>query len=146
MLTLITAGEGGVPASRPSIPVTAGMVGIVLPSPDMGILRAREHKPYAHYFCRFAGDQALATARAIAKASDHQPFFYVSQWESLVSLFQELCTRKVLYEDDLNKDVFLPTDALLAAILAQLEYPKSSMTNGALVAKGSLRQYMIITH
>ena len=143
MLTLITASEGTYRHHGHNVPLSSGMVGLVFPDAEIGLQRANEHSPYAHYFCRFAGDQATAVAQRIAEANGNQPFFYVAQWESLISLFQELCARKVVYEDDLNKDLFLSTDALLAALLAQLEYPKSSTTNGVLLAKGSLRQYMI---
>jgi AraC-like DNA-binding protein len=65
MLTICLAGLGWYLRGDQRVAVTPGMVGLVLPSADPGVLMADGDDPYDHVYCRFSGTEALPLARQV---------------------------------------------------------------------------------
>lgn len=138
MLTLVIGARGYYVTDEERITVLPGMVGMVLPSPDVGILMADKHDPYDHFFCRFAGDEAMRVAKRISEAHDQRPFFEWANWQELAELFQQLLAEHNPLTQESPERV-RPADARLAYLLSQLEgTPKA---DGRITAE-RLERYM----
>ncbi len=121
MLMLFVAGRGAYRTAGADIAILPGMVGLVLPGPDVGILMAEPTAPYEHFYCRFAGTEAEATARRISEAHDHEVFFVWKYWREHQDLFRQLS----LHGPNLGEepDRMRLVDALCAGVLACLDNP-----------------------
>jgi len=120
MLTLVIGGRGHYVSKDDRLPVLPAMVGIVLPTSDVGILMADKDDPYDHFYCRFAGSEAIRAAQRISDAHGRRPFFEWTAWQELAEGFQQLLTEQHPPDEELPERV-RPADARLAYLLSQLE-------------------------
>jgi AraC-like DNA-binding protein len=119
MLTAVAAGRGVYLHGGQRQILKAGMIGLVFPSKDTGILMADTEDPYDHFYCRFAGELGIATARRIA--SRHEaPFFACDQLAEVLRLMEQI---RLLHDHlhETNSDQLTPAEGLLAYLLAWLE-------------------------
>lgn len=125
MLTVFLRGTGYYRRQDAVQTITGGMVGIVLPGPEVGILLSDENDAYEHVFCRFAGALALATAKRILQARGGENFSPCPFWlEVAQPLIAMLGNRLPLQaEDRVYADRTRPCDAMLAQALAILDCP-----------------------
>lgn len=122
MLTIFLEGKGYYRCGNVSQPIEAGMVGVVLPGPGVGVLLADEREPYDHLFCRFCGDLALAAARRVVHSRGGASFAPSPLWMEVAKpLTRMLATYKG--EDAAFADRMRPCDGLLAEALAILDCP-----------------------
>lgn len=75
MLTCVLSGRGWYVRAGQRQAVTPGQLGLVLPGGDTGMLMADPADPYDHLYCRFAGQEALDLAHAIARRHVASVFF-----------------------------------------------------------------------
>jgi len=122
MLTVVLAGRGRYLWPGGSIAVRAGMVGLVRPGPEPGVLMAEPTDPYDHVYCRFAGDEALRMAERIAAGQRGRRFFPHAAWEALSALLLRALARgEVRAVADAGR--MQRPDAVLAEALTLLEAP-----------------------
>ena len=144
MLTVVRAGRGTYLQGTDRIDVLPGMVGMVLPGDDVGILMADADDPYDHVYCRFAGDQAMAVAGRILKRYDGQPFFDPQQSQMVMQLIQQMLSlhhRHINESQQSDSHPPTPMEGLLACLLAVLEQPDVSVEGKGLNA-AQLRRYL----
>ncbi len=140
MLTLIRSGTGLYHHKAAAQGVRAGFVGIVLPSADPGLLIAETEDPYDHYYCRFAGDEALRMARAASAAHGGAAFFEYPRWPEAMIVFESMLTLESRGGASASQWM-TQTEAELARLLALLvSVPPSTESR---LGEASLRQYMI---
>lgn len=128
MLTVVMSGRGAYHQRSGVLPVSAGMVGLVLPGDDPGILMTDARDPYDHYYCRFAGRLALETAGAIASGRAERFTFWpeaagrVTPW---LARMPEAFRRVPVTASD-QPGTLTPAEALLAQVLAELSFPQGT--------------------
>jgi AraC-like DNA-binding protein len=139
MLTVIRSGSGYYYTGNTKLKVEKGMVGMVLPSQDPGILFSNPEDPYDHYHCRFTGKTAYDTAKRIILKHSSEPFFYWERWPELVDILEPMCIPRG--EINLERRTMLPDDARLALLLATLETPPVHTSH--ILSEENLRHYMV---
>lgn len=123
MLTLVTAGQGFYQCGEDNIPLRAGMLGLVLPGKKAGWLRAEAKKPYTHYYCRFAGPEALRMARRIRQRQS-AAFATHPRFPRLHKLFDELLAFGAINPaNECQGPDMTPAEAQLALLLSTLLEP-----------------------
>lgn len=138
MLTLFVEGRGVYRNRFGTIDIKTGMAGLVLPDSDVGILMADSNEPYIHYYCRFAGAEALKTASRIVKERGTS-FFQIDDWQEHADTFRKLesvhrsCS-------EIAGDRTNPADALLAYLLSSLD--TAEMIETKKLTAGCLERYM----
>ena len=140
MLTLVTAGRGFYHCGGRREVVSAGSIGLVLPGIDPGILMADPDDPYRHYYCRFAGDLALAVAERVRRG--RPAFWSAEDPEALAAILDELVAwhrRGPAVVGD-EPDTPTPAEAVLAKLLAVLQFPASTPNRS--ITAASLRRYL----
>ncbi len=140
MVTLFVGGAGQYRSGAAAIPVSAGMLGMVLPGGDVGILSSDKISPYEHYYCRFAGSEALKTAVRIRErmSADFAP---IEDWPELVEAFERLVSFFRKYGTAGSKsERTVPTDAALALLLSLIEHREGKPGRG--LAAEDLARYM----
>jgi AraC-like DNA-binding protein len=90
MLTVVRSGAGLYHRDGAVQRITRGFVGLVLPSSNPGLLMADPDDPYDHYFCRFAGQEALRMARAIAEKQGGHCFHHSPRWPEAASILDSM--------------------------------------------------------
>ena len=138
MFTLFRSGSGLYHRKGHVQRIGAGVAGLVLPSSDPGLLIADTGDPYDHYFCRFAGYEALRMAKAIAGQHGGARFFEYSRWPEAMMILDSM----------LNLDSAQPAtppwmnqgDAELARLLALLL--AAPAPNERPLNEPNLRRYM----
>ena len=120
MLTVVVAGRGTYRLFDRTVAVRGGMLGVVLPEDRPGILAADAADPYDHYYCRFAGGEALVVARRIRKRLG-SAFATWREWERLLPVLTEMHH----YEpaNAATSPHMVELDALLALLLVRIECP-----------------------
>ncbi|MBN1943691.1 MAG: helix-turn-helix domain-containing protein [Phycisphaerae bacterium] len=139
MFTLFLSGKGRYLQGRRETSVGKGMVGLVLPGRDVGLLLADPDDPYDHYYCRFAGAEAMRTARRISAERGGEPF---SRWENrrnAVELLEKMC-RLGCRVEDLEIDRTRRIDAMLAELLSLLDFPWRG--TGSELSTQNLQRYL----
>lgn len=136
MLTVFLKGIGYYRHEGEDIQVRPGMVGLVLPQPQPGILIADESDPYDHFFCRFTGEVALTAARRIIRARGGEVFAPSDLWPEVAEVLQRIQALRIPYEPeaDTYTDRMRPCDGLIAQALAILDCPeegRGGLTAGA---------------
>jgi AraC-like DNA-binding protein len=140
MLTLVLAGTGWYRTGPGTAAVVEGTLGLVFPGREVGVLMADPADPYDHYYCRFAGSEAMAAARRIAARGGAEPFFPCPEWRQYVDPFERLLSLHADIRGSPPEQV-LPIDAALAFLLALIEQGPGIPTHPRLTAE-SLRTYM----
>jgi len=141
MLTLLLGGRGRYLWPGGSVAVAAGMIGLVLPGPEPGVLMAEPDEPYDHVYCRFAGDEALRMAERIAAAQRGARFFAHPAWEALSAvLLRTLARGEVRAVADAGR--MDRADAVLAEALTLLESPPSEPAAPAPPSAAQLLAYL----
>lgn len=124
MLTLVVDGSGWYRDSLGGIPVKAGMLGLVLPCKDTGILMSDPDDPYEHFYCRFAGHEGMKTASRIKGRMGGTAFVHFESWHLLAEAFRQLLSASTCSgERDGSVEKMSPADALLAYLLALIDNP-----------------------
>ncbi len=139
MFTLVRAGSGLYHRKGRVQRVHAGFLGLVLPSPDTGLLIADAQDPYDHYFCRFAGHEALRMARVVSVRHAGAAFFEYPRWPEVMLILESMMT---LESRAPSTTLWMTqTEAELARLLALLlTLPASDEPR---LTEARLRQYMI---
>ena len=118
MLTVVRSGRGLYYRGGEVQQVTSGFVGLVLPSSDPGLLMADPEAPYDHYFCRFAGQEALRMARGALAAHGGERFFPWRRWPEAVTLCESMLALERQSKGATHPDWMSQTEAQLAALLS----------------------------
>jgi AraC-like DNA-binding protein len=149
MLTVVRSGRGFYLRGPQRMEVTAGMVGLVLPSDisgsDVGILMADPDDPYDHDYCRFAGEQAMAAVWRILALHDNQPFFHSQQSAGMIDIVQQMNSlfhRHIDFSQQPDSRPPTPMEGLLACGLAMLEMPDESRGDEKGITAAQLRRYL----
>ena len=140
MLTVVLAGRGHYLRRGRQVAVAGGMIGMVTPDGDAGLLMADIDDPYDHLYCRFAGREAMAAARRIAKSLGPDRFAPSDRWRDVANvLFRAMAlgpVQAVREHDEATRH-----DAALLDALAILEAPQREPQRTLLTA-ARLRLYM----
>jgi len=140
MITLVIAGRGWYRGGGEARPLAAGDVVLVTPDREAGIIMADPADPYDHFYCRFAGSEALRTAgRIVTERADGEAVFAWDAWRDGAALMGRM--RVEAAWDPAPADRITPTDAMLAELLAMLDYRPPAA--GRALTGEVLRQYMI---
>ena len=123
MFTLVLTGRGVYRTRFRQVEVRGGMAGLVLPGEDVGLLMAAPAEPYDHYYCRFAGRQAQATARRIVTERGGEAFFHWDHWPEAARWLEAMLAVWTPAEPDARPDRVREVDAMLARLLAMLDCP-----------------------
>lgn len=149
MLTVVRSGRGYYLRGAQRMEVTAGMVGLVLPSElsgeDVGILMADPDDPYDHDYCRFAGQQAMTAVQRIIKLHDHQPFFHPQHSAMIIDLSQQMNSQfhhHIDFSQRPDERPPTPMEGLLACLLAVLEMPDEPRGDEKGITASQLRRYL----
>lgn len=140
MFTLVRAGGGRYHRAGEVQRLKPGHVGIVLPSDDTGLLMAEVNDPYDHYYCRFAGYEALRMARTITRMQRGKRFFECARWPEAMIIVEAMLAIEQ-GERSAPARWMSQAEAELARLLALLLSPTSS--RGSRLSEPRLRQYMI---
>jgi AraC-like DNA-binding protein len=139
MLTVVRGGRGLYYRSGEVSTVSAGYVGLVLPSADPGLLMADPTLPYDHYYCRFSGREALRMAREIVAAHGAR-FFPSRRFGEAVTA----CEAMLAFEQRTHSgsvDWMSQADAALGGLLALLLTQRHS--DAPPLSAAALRQYLV---
>jgi len=121
MLTLFIAGRGTYRVKGYVSDIHAGMVGIVVPESEVGILMADPKDPYEHFYCRFSGTEAKKTAYRIFDEHGGRPFFTWKYWLGHLDAFRNLAILGKPFVSIPERT--RPVDAMCAYVLACLDNP-----------------------
>ncbi|MEX0653946.1 MAG: AraC family transcriptional regulator [Phycisphaeraceae bacterium] len=143
MLTVFLGGRGLYLRGAARQTVEAGMVGLVLPEAEPGILMADPGWPYDHLYCRFAGREALAVAKQVRASQGARAFFATPHWsavaEHLLSALPASGAVTVWRHEPPERATEL--DAALMAALAVLNREPGAGPGARLTAE-ALRAYL----
>lgn len=124
MLTLVLGGRGTYSRAGLTQLVEAGMVGLVLPGPDVGLLMADAQDPYDHFYCRFAGHYAAQAAQRIRdRYSPDRPFFAWDDWQQGAEILHRMNALGLDGRPASDPERMTPVEAMLAHLLALLDCP-----------------------
>lgn len=142
MLIICLAGQGRYQWVGQTLRIHRGMIGLILPGQEPGLLTADPDDPYEHLSCRFAGDEALRTARRIVEEKGHKRFFSVPQWHEVAESLRRGIVHWPGREgiQPSRSDRLRRVDAILAETLACLEAPVETTHQG--LSAQSLWEYM----
>lgn len=127
MLFVFLAGAGHYQQKQRVCRVEPGMIGVVLPGAEVGVLFSDEKNPYDHLYCRFNGALALEVSRRISQAHDGASFFKSPLWLEVSSPLAILASSPpgTQGDDEVLADRMRPCDALLAQSLCILDCPEA---------------------
>lgn len=141
MLLIFLSGKGIYHLGEVDTPVRQGMVGIILPQGDPGLLICDPVNPYDHLQCRFAGKQAIEVATRIANDHGGRRLFEHPRWQELAEILQRglpLWPGRELGPPP-EQEKLRRVDAILAEALACLDV---SMVQTAKRHAAQLHEYM----
>jgi AraC-like DNA-binding protein len=141
MLTVVRAGRGLYYRGGNVQAVSAGFVGLVLPSADPGLLMADAEEPYDHYFCRFAGSEALRMTRGALARQAGARFFPWRRWPEAVTACESMLALEHQTHGAADPDWMTQTEAELARLLALFVSPLGP--DAAPLSEAKLRRYLI---
>jgi AraC-like DNA-binding protein len=103
-------------------------------------LLADSDNPYDHYYCRFAGDEALRMAKAIVAQHWTQVFRIGARWADVTSVLENML---VLEEQSpsVERPFMSPTEGQLARLLALLVTPAHA--GEPRLSEPALRRYLV---
>lgn len=140
MLSVVRSGAGFYHRGAQRERVQRGFVGVVLPSADPGLLLADVDDPYDHYYCRFAGREALRMARAIVAAHGGRSFFPFQRWLEVAGVLDAMLSLD-RHAAPAHPDWMTPTEGELARLLSLLLLlPASSESR---LSAEALRRYLL---
>jgi AraC family transcriptional regulator of arabinose operon len=140
MLTVVRSGTGVYHRGGRAVRIQRGFVGLVLPSSDPGLLLADIDDPYDHYYCRFAGREALRMARGIVAMHGGQRFFPFQRWAEVAGILDAM----LILEDEApstHPDWMSQTEGALARLLSAILLPPA--TEKTLLTEVGLRRYLL---
>ncbi len=142
-LIVILSGKGDFHRTGQTFRLRAGMVGLILPDADTGIMSAAPADPYNFIHCRFAGSLALQVAQRIFASRENRHFFRFAAWTELAEILQRgISLDPGMGSHDPNRPVRV--DAILAEALAFIDNPEIARAPGRTPLDGhSLRAYML---
>jgi AraC family transcriptional regulator of arabinose operon len=140
MLTVVRAGRGLYCRGGDVQQVTTGFVGLVLPSSDPGLLMADPEAPYDHYFCRFAGHEALRMARAAVTLHDGARFFSWRRWPEAVTLCESMLALERQTKGAAHAEWMSQTEGELAALLSL--FVAAPLADEPDLREATLRRYL----
>jgi len=139
MLTLTVGGQGTYRTQTRTLPVETGMVGLVFPGDDVGLLMADAEDPYDNFYCRFTGHEAIRTAARIVEENGGEPFFFRPRWQECAEAFRQLVALR-RGRAWVNPERMRPVEAMLAYVLSLLDGCDVESTGG--ITDDRLRRYM----
>jgi AraC-like DNA-binding protein len=119
MLTWFPKGHGEFIHYDGRIRIIPGMLGLVLPEEGESLLKADVRDPYTHFYCRFAGEEALKMSR-MARAIHPAPFFIHPRAREAGRLLEEMVTWGISWEPGVEAQCMKPAEAKLALLLSML--------------------------
>lgn len=141
MLTIVLGGAGRYLHAGGETLVTAGMLGLILPGGDVGVLMADAEDPYDHYYCRFAGTEAMRVARRLRDDRLAGPFGVCPGFEEVAEAFGRLVWAWGGRREP-PPDRLAPCDALLAYLLALLERRDGQTRRDGRLSREGLLRYL----
>ena len=144
MLMLFTSGKGRYHSETKVYDIQEGMLGLVLPKDEPGVLISDPDEPYTHIYCRFSGTEAIMAAKRIIKTNDYSAFTPCPIWRELHQTLQVMLTYHEFEKDyTLNaNEPIRPEEGLLAHLLALLEYRNRSSKQRRVTGE-TLRRYIL---
>ena len=139
MLSVVCAGFGFYHRDGIVQRVGRGDLLLVLPGPNPGLLVADPQNPYDHYYCRFAGSEALRMASAIVAEYGELAFRVGSRWADVVSRLETMLTLE-RQSPSVECSFMSPTEGELARLLALLVTP--ARAGEARLSAPALRRYL----
>lgn len=131
MLLIFLAGSGSYQRGNEKLNVARGMIALILPDQEPGLLQANPNDPYEHLLCRFAGQQAIETASRIVKEQGGHSFFKFKNWEQAAHILRTGIAlwpgREGIRPGDGGR--LRQVDAVLAQTLAYLDIPSLPMVH-----------------
>ncbi len=122
MLTLVVDGSGSYRCGRVCGEVSRGMLGLVLPGREVGILMSDPNDPYDHFYCRFAGSEAMKSASRIKELMGGASFIRFEAWHIAAEAFLQLVSAPLRTGPGIpGKEKMSPADGMLAYLLALIE-------------------------
>jgi AraC-like DNA-binding protein len=140
MLSVVRAGFGFYHGDQRVQRVGRGDALLVLPGPNPGLLVADPENPYDHYYCRFAGEEALRMATAIAAEHGTRAFRVGTRWADLVSVLETMLVLE-RQAPSVEAPFMSATEGELSRLLALLV--TSSAAGGARLSESALRRYLV---
>lgn len=116
------------------------MIGLVLPAPDPGLMMADPEDPYDHYYCRFAGREALRMARRLTAAYGRRSFFAHPRWPEAASILDSMLALEKL-TPSASPDWMSQAEGELARLLSLLLTPAAP--EEPRLSEASLRRYFL---
>ncbi len=141
MLTLVLAGTGRYLQAGREAAVAGGMIGLVLPGGDVGVLMADADDPYDHYYCRFAGTEAMHVARRLRAEPMTSAFGPCPGFEEVGEGFGRLIGAWGGRRRS-NPDRLAACDALLAYVLALLDRREPPVGRAGRLSRDGLLRYL----
>jgi AraC-like DNA-binding protein len=138
MLSVFLGGRGWYRRTGRETLLTAGMVGLVLPGEDVGLMMADQREPYDHFYCRFAGQEAMQLSRTILAERDDTPFAPHPAWQQAGELLGRMTLDPPRGDDPPGR--LRPVDARLAEVLAVLA--RTPRPTPRRLSRSALLEYM----
>jgi len=139
MITVFADGKGVYVHSGSHIEISKGMVGIVMPGPDVGLLISDRRQPYDHCYCRFAGQLAARMSADLLRAGGGCCFCRCSQWVQAWDLMIRMVAHRQASDYDKG---FTVLDGMLATLLATLAEPQQDAAARGGISAERLIDYM----
>lgn len=140
MITVVRDGVGYYYRGSKNDRVSRGFVGLVLPSREPGLLMADAREPYDHYYCRFAGQEAMRMARAIVVQRGGVAFAPCALWPEAASIFEAMLATDRQYPI-CESPWMSQTEAQLARLLALLL--TTPAPKGPKLTEAGLQRYLL---
>jgi AraC-like DNA-binding protein len=140
MLSVVRAGLGHYHRDGEVRRVARGDLLLVLPGTDPGLLLADTDHPYDHYYCRFAGNEALRMARAVVSEHGARVFRIGSRWADVVSVLESMLVLE-RQSPSLEASFMSPTEGELSRLLSLLVTPEPA--GGPRFSEAALRRYLV---
>jgi AraC family transcriptional regulator, arabinose operon regulatory protein len=140
MLSVVRSGMGFYHRGERRERLQRGFVGLVLPSADPGLLLADVHDPYDHYYCRFAGREALRMARAIVASHGGRSFFPFRRWAEAAGMLDAMLSLD-RHATPGHPDWMTQTEGALARLLSLLLLPPGA--GEKLLTPSGLERYLL---
>ncbi|HOK04098.1 MAG TPA: AraC family transcriptional regulator [Victivallales bacterium] len=142
MVMVFISGKGYYVIGKNKFEISGGMLGLILPNEEIGILSSDPKFPYEHYYCRFAGHEAMKIAERI-RIQMKANFIEFNGWSQLTEYFERLIGLSRKFKSSENEAVIermTPTDSALAMLLSVIEF--SGEENGTISSEDLLRYMM----
>jgi len=145
MVMLFVSGKGQYRIGKKSFEISSGTLGLVLPNEEIGILSSDVKFPYEHYYCRFAGNEAMKIAERI-RMQMKANFTEFQGWANLIEYFERVITLSLKFKKLKDEEIterMTPTDSALALLLSAIEFTGEKEELISSISSEDLLRYMM---